>query len=794
MNAFLLIGGGVIIGSGVVAALWWGIGRQRKENARRLLSLKPLLIKLPQRNEQKNGQAGGGFKEEINLTEQLLSALLSNKQVSILEAAVHHVGEEIHFYIVVSESMVSFVSRQVEGLFKDAHIEIAPEYNIFHPNGINAGFYLQQQSHYALKMRTYVETEADTFSPIVSGLSRVNEVGEGIAIQVLVRPVDDSYKKKIFGMINGLRKGKSFKEMTAGIGSVAATEVGKLLESPGEKKKKEEKGPSIVDEESIKELEKKVAKPLLKVNYRVLVSTASQMQTDGLLNGIAGAFTQFESPLKNKFRVVRPSNFKKLAYQFAFREFDEGQAMILNTEELAGMFHLPSSTTLSSRVKWLKSKEAAPPVDLPTQGTKIGESHFKGDTRSIYITDEDRRRHVYIIGQTGTGKSALITNMAAEDIAQGKGVAVLDPHGDLIEKLLALVPPERADDVVLFDPGYIKKPIGLNMLEYDFDKPEQKTFIVNEMLSIFDRLYDMKTAGGPMFEMYMRNALLLLMEDASNEPATLMEVPRIFTDNEYRARKLERITNPVVFDFWTKEATKVGGEASLSNMSPYITSKFNNFIANDYMRPIIGQPYSSFNFRKLMDDRKILLVNLSKGRIGDINANLLGMIIVGKLLMAAFSRIDTPENERRDFNLYIDEFQNFTTDSISTILSEARKYRLNLVIAHQFIAQLQEKIRDSVFGNVGSMVVFRVGADDAEYLVKQFDPVFSQNDLIAIDNLNAYVKLLVRGQTTKPFNIRTLLYPKMDMERGEKIKELAMLKYGADRATVEANILARLRT
>ncbi len=793
MNVFLLIGGGVIVGAGIVAGVWWALVRQRKENARRLLSLKPLLIRLPQHNDQKEGTGGGGYKEEINLTEQLLSALTSNKDVSILEAAVHHIGEEIHFYVVVNETMIPFVSRQVEGLFKDARVEMAPEYNIFHPDGINAGFYLKQQSHYALKMRTYVETEGDTFSPIISGLSRVNEVGEGIAIQVLIRPADDSYKKKIFGIINEMRKGKSFKEMTAGMGGMAAKEMGKLLESENKKKEKENK-PSIVDDESIKELEKKVGKPLLKVNYRVLVSTASQLQTDGLLNGIAGAFAQFESPLKNKFKVVKAGNFNKLAYQFAFREFDEGQAMILNTEELAGMFHLPSSTTLSSRVKWLKSKEAAPPVDLPTSGTKIGESRFKGEARSIYVTDEDRRRHMYIIGQTGTGKSALITNMAAEDIAQGKGVAVLDPHGDLVEKLLALVPKERADDVVLFDPGYVQKPIGLNMLEYDFDKPEQKTFVVNEMLSIFDRLYDLKATGGPMFELYMRNALQLLMEDAPNEPATLMEVPRIFTDGDYRSRKLERITNPVVVDFWTKEANKVGGEASLANMTPYITSKFSNFIGNDYMRPIIGQPQSSFKFRELMDQKKILLVNLSKGRIGDINANLLGMIVVGKLLMAAFSRIDTPENERKDFNLYIDEFQNFTTDSISTILSEARKYRLNLVIAHQFIAQLQEKIRDSVFGNVGSMVVFRIGADDAQYLVKQFEPVFSERDLISIDNLNAYVKLLVRGQTTVPFNIHTLLYPKMDMAYGEKVKELAMLKYGTDRAAVEADVLRRLRS
>jgi hypothetical protein len=259
-----------------------------------------------------------------------------------------------------------------------------------------------------------------------------------------------------------------------------------------------------------------------------------------------------------------------------------------------------------------------------------------------------------------------------------------------------------------------------------------------------------------MFQQYMRNALLLLMEDMPNEPATLVEVPRIFTDAAFRARKLARIHNPVVIDFWEKEAVKAGGEASLANMTPYITSKFGGFITNDYMRPIIGQAKSSFNFREVMDGGKILLVNLSKGKIGDINAGLLGMVITGKILMAALSRVDVADaDKRRDFNLYIDEFQNFTTDSIATILSEARKYRLNLTMAHQFIAQLDEKIRDAVFGNVGSELVMRVGVQDAEFLVKQFEPVFNQNDLINIDNLNAYAKILISGRRRGAVAIRS---------------------------------------
>jgi type IV secretory pathway TraG/TraD family ATPase VirD4 len=469
--------------------------------------------------------------------------------------------------------------------------------------------------------------------------------------------------------------------------------------------------------------------------------------------------------------------------------------MVLSTEEITSFFHLPISSTLTPRVKWLKSKEAPPPSNLPTKGLLLGDSIFRGQKKSIYMTDEDRRRHIYILGQTGTGKSTLLGNMIIEDIQAGKGVAIIDPHGDLAENALGFIPKDRIDDVIYFNPGDIDRPMGLNMLDYNFSRPEEKTFIVNEIQSIFNKLFPPETMG-PMFEQYMRNALLLLMEDLPNEAATFTEVPRIFTDSEYRLRKLSRIKNPVVVDFWEKEASKAGGEASLANMTPYITSKFNNFISNDYMRPIIGQPKSAFNFREVMDSGKILLVNLSKGKIGDINAGLLGMIFTGKILMAALSRADIKEGEgRRDFNLYIDEFQNFATDSISTILSEARKYRLNLVIAHQFIAQLTEKIRDSVFGNVGSQIVFRIGADDAEFIVKQFSPVFNENDLINIDNMNAHTKLLINGATSNPFNmrIRNTSWGGGDRVLAEKIKEISRLKYGVDRDFVEQEIFERLR-
>ncbi len=743
----------------------------RRKKLAQELNLKLLLIRLPKKI-QKNFSAESGpaseWKDEINLSSQLFGILAGLKFPFVFETAVHHIGEEIHFYVAVPKESVEFVSRQIEGLWENAQIEPADDYNIFNPSGVFAGIYLKQKLSYALPIRSYAEANIDTFAPILSGLSKINEVGEGAAIQILVKPAPLSTKKTISQMIESLKKGSRLDDILKGL-KISLKDVEKALIVSDKDKNKEK----IIDEEAIKILQSKIEKPLLAVNLRVLTSAPSQYQADEILESVSGGFSQFSAPLRNELKVIKHRNLKNLIYQFSFREFDDDQTIILNAEELASLFHLPASSTEIPKIKWLKNKEAAPPANLPKSGTLIGESVFRGEKKKVYITDDDRRRHVYIIGQTGTGKSTLLTNMVVEDIRNGKGVAVLEPHGDLIEKISGLIPKEREEEVIIFDPSDIKKPLGINMLEYDFNKPEQKTFIVNELFNILDKLYDMKTVGGPMFEQYTKNAILLLMEDAVNEPATLIDIPKIFTDSDFRDKKLSRINNPVVIDFWQKEAAKATGEHSLVNMTPYITSKFNNFIANDYIRPIISQAESAFNFRQIMDEGKILLVNLSKGRLGDINANLLGMIITGKILMAALSRVDTAEENRRDFNFYIDEFQNFTTDSIATILSEARKYRLNLTIAHQFIAQLTEKIRDAVFGNVGSIIAFRTGVQDAEFLVKQFEPIFNENDLVNIDNFNAYAKILIGGQTSKPFNIKIFPPEKGDKETAERIKELS---------------------
>ncbi|MFH1246713.1 MAG: type IV secretory system conjugative DNA transfer family protein [Candidatus Liptonbacteria bacterium] len=791
----LIIGAGILGVALAAAGLYYLFGFLSNRSLAKSLEFSLLLVKIPKTSKraETSGDPAREFKSEVNRFEQLVSNLGSLKNPFVLEIAVPHIGEEIHFYIGVPRKSMEVAAKQVQGIWNGASVEQAgDDYNIFNPGGAAAAVYLAQKEDYALPIRTYQELEADSFSSILGAFSKVGEIGEGAAMQVIVRPASKSSKKHVHGYIEMIKKGESLENVLHHGVPHSISGVGRLLNPKSEQ---EEKRDRIVDEEAVKMLNAKIGKPLFQVNVRLLASAPSPFQANDILDAIIAGFEQFAAPQRNAFKIVKPRNPESIITKFIYRTFDSGSAMTVSSEEIASFYHFPISSTDTPRVKWLKSKEAPPPANLPNEGTLIGENTFRGQRKHVYITEEDRKRHVYMVGQTGAGKSTLLGNMVIEDIEKGRGVALIDPHGDLVESALANIPRERLDDLIVFDPSDLERPLGLNMLDYNYNRPEEKTFIVNEMQSIFNKLFSQETMG-PMFEQYMRNALLLLMEDMPNEPATLVEVPRIFTDTEYRRRKVSRIHNPVVIDFWEKEAVRAGGEASLANMTPYITSKFNNFISNDYVRPIIGQAKSAFNFRDAMDSGKILLINLSKGRIGDINAGLLGMVFTGKILMSALSRADIADHaKRRNFNLYIDEFQNFTTDAIASILSEARKYGLTLTVAHQFIAQLQENIRDAVFGNVGSQIVFRVGVQDAEFLVKQFEPTFDENDLIGIDNLNAYVKILINGETSKPFNIKieTRSWNKGNKVVAEKMKEYTRIKYGMDRRIVEDEIFRRLR-
>ncbi|OIP79201.1 MAG: hypothetical protein AUK20_02440 [Parcubacteria group bacterium CG2_30_45_37] len=433
---------------------------------------------------------------------------------------------------------------------------------------------------------------------------------------------------------------------------------------------------------------------------------------------------------------------------------------------------------------------------MPEEGIILGKNIYRDVVKDVKMKREDRRRHTYIIGKSGVGKSVLLAAMAVQDIINGEGVCVIDPHGDLISDIIGRVPPERAEDVILFAPADTARPLALNLLEFDPRYPEQKTFVINEMIKIFDKLYDLKATGGPIFEQYIRNAMLLVMSHPESG-STLMEIPKVLADPAFRKMKLEKCADPTVVDFWRKEAEKAGGEAALANVVPYITSKLTSFISNDTMRPIIAQQTSSFNLRDIMDTKKILLVDLSKGLIGEMNAHLLGMILVGKILMSALSRTDEPAEKRLDFYLYIDEFQNFTTDSVNSILSEARKYNLNLIIAHQYLGQLVKgqdtSIKNAVFGNVGTWLLFKIGSEDAEVMAKEFAPVFNQYDLINIEKYTAYVKLLIDNTASRPFSM-SAIWPLPGIKREDmpaKIKSLSRLKYGQDRNIIEAEIMRR---
>ena len=716
-----------------------------------------------------------------------------------MEIANANGSSEFVFYVSVPDGKRPLFEKQILSIFHDAKIrEVKDDYNIFNEQGASVAAVAFSARNSVLPLKTYEAFTVDPLNVILNSFSKIKKDGQGAAIQFILEPAPKAYLEKYREALHALERGVSkhraldvrlsfLGEMSKGFKEVLS---GRHSDT---KKHKEDEVPKV-DDTAVEHVKNKVGSPLLLAGIRIIASAESTETATAILADLEAAFNQFENTHGNKLsfeRVIKGGKLKRLLHDFSFRIFEDDEAIPLNIKEVTTMMHFPSSRIESSpQLKQAKAGTAAAPMDLPQEGVLLGINRNRGTDTKVFMTKEDRLRHFYVIGQTGTGKTTLLKNMIVQDIANGEGVCMIDPHGADIQDILASIPPNRYEDLIYFDPSYTARPMALNMLEYDRRFPEQKTFVVNEMLSIFNKLFDMKTAGGPMFEQYFRNAVLLTIEDPESGN-TLLDVSRVLANKAFREMKLTRCTNPIVVQFWREVADKAGGEAALANIVPYITSKFDNFLANDIMRPIISQEKSSFNFREIMDSKKILLVNLAKGRLGDINANLIGLILVGKILMAALSRVDSYGKDLPAFYLYIDEFQNITTDSIATILSEARKYKLSLAVAHQFIKQLEEKIRDAVFGNVGSIASFRVGAEDAEYLEKQFGPVFTASDIVNLDNHNAYLKLLVNGRPVKPFNIETLAPPEGNTANIEKLKELSYLKFGRDRAEVEAEIMKK---
>lgn len=740
------------------------------------------------------------LKELISSMEQFYAGMLAVEHAGrgepaymTLELAVPVDAPYLMFYVSIPNTRRDLFENQLLAIFPNARITVqSNDYNVFVEGGDSLASVAVFKDKAMLPLKDYQDFDYDPINSLLNAFAKVAPENEGAALQIVFKPEGnhyvDHYRRIIHALRQGEHRSRAFSLPETLAGDLAREAAGLFFTS----KKQTQTQP--IDEKAIEMVEKKIAAQIVSTNMRLTVSSQDTGRAHQILTELESAFNQFDNTTGNRIEFRRPNkgSLKQLLRDFSFRLYRSSTNLPLSLRELTTLYHFPPAGIESApQLKQARFAQAAAPTDLPREGLQLGINTFRGQTTDIRLSSEDRLRHLYVIGQTGTGKSGFLQTAIQQDIMNGDGVCFIDPHGKDVLEVLAMVPPERYEDVIYFDPASMDRPFGLNMLEYDQTKPEQKSFIVNEMLAIFQQLYgDVPESMGPMFVQYFRNATQLVMEDPASG-STLMDIGRVLSNSEFRNLKLARSNNPVVNQFWQEIATKAEGESSLQNIVPYITNKFDEFTGNDFMRPIIGQQESSFKFREVIDSKKILLVNLSKGRLGERNANLLGLVLVGKLFMAAMSRADSPGTKFPPFYLYIDEFQNITTSSIPAILSEARKYKLSLTLAHQYLAQVDEKIRDAVFGNVGSMAVFRVGQEDGEFFGKLFEPTFKSQDFTSIENRNAYVRMLANGIPQKPFSMKTIELTEGNMGHVDDLRELSYLTYGRDRATVEASIRAR---
>ena len=780
------------------------------KNYERGLKMVPLLIHLPPSSDDTDvgGRDVRDVNEENISKAQVLYNIIASTAQKGFRAKFYgqrHVGFEIvaskgfvYFYAAVPVSLVSVVEQAVISAYPAARLEEVAEHNIFSPVGRISGTIggeLTLKENFAYPIATYQDLKRDAMQSILNALSTL-EKEDGAGIQILFRPASSDWRKKANGVANKKRKGKDKKKSgAAGVLSFTRQMATALNKPPDEKN---DKGPdkplSSLEQSIVDAIEDKTRQPGFEVLIRVVASSNISQRAEAIKNNIVATFSLFDAPGKNGFKYSAAKDIESFVTAYILRFFPaEQHNNILNSVELASMFHFPDQRNIpTSQLERQASKQVDGPRNISDEGLLLGYNVFRGSKKRINLSTNDRRRHLYIVGQTGTGKSTFMENLALQDMLNGEGFAFIDPHGDTAEKLLAMVPKERTEDVIYFSPADMEYPLGLNLFE--FHSPEQKDFLIQEAINMLYKLYDPQHQGiiGPRYEHWFRNAALTLMSDPGG--STFIDIPKVFTDNKYAKQKLQHVTDQTVLDFWNKEMASTS-DYHKSEVLGWFVSKFGAFLSNEMMRNIIGQTSSSFDLREIMDKKKILLVNLAKGRVGELNSKLLGMVFVMKFQAAAMSRANVPEDQRTDFSLYVDEFQNFSTDSFATILSEARKYHLNLIVANQFMTQLTEEIRDAVIGNVGSIVSFRVGTTDAEFLVKQFQPTFDIDDLQKIPNYNAIVKLMIGGVPSQAFSMATL--PPLgtpNPKLGDALRQLSAAKHGRARGQVEKEIFVRLTT
>lgn len=792
---------GVIIFSARISKL------RKAKKYERGLKMVPLLIHLPPTTDD----IESGSRDERDIANEAISK--AGVMYSILASTItkgfktklygqRHFSFEIiasnnliKYYAIVPAVLTETVKQAIQSAYPTARLEEKREDNIFEGGGgVNsvAGAELTLNKEYYLPIATYEDTKRDAQMALLNALSTVSK-NEGAAVQILFRPAQKKWAEQAKSHIEEIQKGKKKKTVGAGIGQFAIDIIRAPWEVPSEHEKTEtESTITSVKQEEVTAITNKIRYPAFETLIRIIASSSSKPRSEAIVGGVVSSFSQFNSPELNGFKVNTMKDPKKLTVDYAFRFFPlKVRSNILNSIEMASIFHLPEQSAIpSSNVERQLVKQVDGPAKLATEGLFLGTNEYRGNKKPIYLQEKDRRRHMYVIGQTGMGKSVFLENLAFQDMCDGRGFAFIDPHGDAVEALLKRVPEERIDDVIYFDPADIEHPVGMNMFE--FANEDQKDFIVQEGISMLQSLFDPQNQGffGPRGQHMFRNAALLLMSDPAG--ATFIDIPQCFTDPEFVKQKLKYVTDKAVYDYWTKEFPASQKSNDAGEVITWFSSKWGPFIANTIMRNTLGQVKSGFNIREIMDNRKIFLVNLSKGRLGDINANLLGMIFVMKFQQAAMSRQDIPEDQRQDFCLYVDEFQNFATDSFESILSEARKYRLNLIVANQFMTQLTEKIREALLGNVGTIVCGRIGITDAELMVKAFAPTFTAEDLTKTPNFAAVTKVMMFDMPSAPFTIN--LPPPMGEPNDdlmETLKIYSATKYAKTRSEVEKEIESR---
>ena len=795
------------LGSFVVFMVYRNTLREAK-NYERGLKMVPILIHLPPASDDivSDGRDKRDLTEEVLSQAQVMYNIISSTATKGFKSKIYgqrHLSFEIvardglvFYYAVVPTVLTEVVRQAIAAAYPSARLEEVSEHTVFSKVGKMSGTIggeFTLRNNFAYPIATYMESKRDASRALLNALSAATRE-DGIGIQILIRPANERWAKSAVSVSEKIIEDKDKKKTGLSV-FFSPSEIMESLWKPPESddKKPEDKKPlNSVEQATVDAIQEKTRYPGYEVLIRAVVSSNTAARSQVILKNIVAAFALFDSPTFNGFKFTLAKNIEELTSSYIFRFFPQQvNKNILNSVELATIFHLPDQNSIpSSQVKRQMSKQVDGPTQVMETGLLLGYNEFRGVKKPIRLSDKDRRRHIHIIGQTGVGKSVLQENLAYQDMLDGRGFALVDPHGDLAEHLLEKVPKERVEDIIYFNPSDMDNPIGLNMFE--FDHPDQKDFLVQEAIGMLYGLYDPGHTGivGPRLEHIFRNCALLLMSDPAG--GTFVDIPKLLVDDSFRNNKLKYVTDQQVLDFWTKEFPASQRSSEAGEVISWVIAKFGPFISNDAMRNIIGQTKSGFDFQDIMNNNKILLVNLSKGKLGDLNSKLLGIVFVMKFQAAAMARAKIPEDERKDFTLYVDEFQNFATDSFETILSEARKYRLSLVLANQFMTQLKEELREAILGNVGTTITGRIGITDAEIMVKRYTPVFDAEDLTKLPNFESVCVAQIEGVPSAPFSMAWI--PPMghqNAQLGDALRRLSAAKYGHPRAQVEREIAAR---